>query len=62
MMAWADARRLGHVSGGQASRFISDLHHLCMEIEEAFPKAREFMRPGFDEPLEVRRLEETDWS
>lgn len=62
MMAWADARRLGHVSVEHASRFIGELHHLCTELEEVIPKAREFIRPGFDQPDEVRRLDESDWS
>ena len=62
MLAWAEARRLGLVSAEQAARFIGELHWLGAEIEELIPLARAFIRPGFDEPDEVRKLEATDWS
>jgi hypothetical protein len=62
MTAWADARSQGKVPAEDAARFIGELHRLCFELEELVPKAREFVRPGFDEPDEVRNLEATDWS
>jgi hypothetical protein len=62
MMAWSDARQIGRVSAEDASRFIAELHRLSFELEELIPKAREFVRPGFDEPEAVRKLEATDWS
>jgi hypothetical protein len=62
MTAWAAARNAGRVSSDAAGRFIGELHRLCFELEELIPRAREFVRPGFDEPDEVKRLEVTDWS
>jgi hypothetical protein len=62
MGAWVTARDLGRVSADEASRFIAELHRLCFDLEELIPKAREFVRPGFDEPDEVSKLEATDWS
>ena len=62
MTAWADARSHGKVSAEDAARFIGELHRLCFELEELIPRARAFVRPGFDEPDDVRRLEATDWS
>ncbi|HTG99270.1 MAG TPA: hypothetical protein VL882_03325 [Vicinamibacterales bacterium] len=62
MTAWADARTAGSISGEQSTRFIEELHRLCCELEELIPQARAFVRPGFDEPDEVRKLEAVDWS
>lgn len=62
MTAWADARDIGRVSPDDASGFIAELQRLCVELEELIPQARAFVRPGFDEPEEVRTLEATDWS
>lgn len=62
MMAWSDAREIGRVSADDASRFIAELHRLSFELEELIPRARGFVRPAFDEPEEVRKLEATDWS
>jgi hypothetical protein len=41
---------------------IGELHGLSIELEELIPKARGFVRPAFDEPDEVRKLEALDWS
>ena len=62
MLAWAAARDAGRVSADDASRFIGELHRLCTELEELIPRARGFIRPAFDEPDEVRKLEAVDWS
>jgi hypothetical protein len=62
MTAWADARDIGRVSADDASRFIAELHRLCFELEELLPRAREFVRPAFDEADDVRKLDATDWS
>jgi len=61
-MAWADAREMGRTSADDASEFIEELERLSSELEELIPKARAFVRPGFDELDEVRKLEATDWS
>jgi hypothetical protein len=60
--AWADARDRGGVSADDASRLIAELQRLCFDLEELIPRAREFVRPGFDQPEEVRKLEATGWS
>lgn len=60
--AWSDARSMGRVSPEAASRFIEELHRLSDDLEELIPRARQFVRPGFDEGDEVRKLEATDWS
>jgi hypothetical protein len=62
MLAWAAARDAGKVSPDDAARFIGELHRLSIELEELIPKARGFVRPAFDEPDEVRKLEALDWS
>ena len=62
MSAWAGACGAGRISGEAAARFIEELHRLCCELEELIPGARAFVRPGFDEPDEVRKLEAADWS
>jgi hypothetical protein len=62
MTAWAGARSAGRISGEQAARFIEELHRLCCELEVLIPRARAFVRPGLDEPDEVRKLEAVDWS
>jgi hypothetical protein len=36
--------------------FIEDLLWLSDALERVFPKARAFVRPGFDEPDEVAML------
>jgi hypothetical protein len=41
---------------------ITDFDWLMREIDALIPKARAFVRPGFDEPDEVRKLEAIDWS
>jgi len=62
MAAWLDARSIGRIPADDAARFIEELCRLSSELEELIPKAREFVRPGFDEPDDVRKLEATDWS
>jgi hypothetical protein len=62
MSAWAAARNAGRIPGETAARFIEELHRLSSELEQLIPGARAFVRPGFDEPEEVRKLEAVDWS
>jgi len=62
MQAWTDAQAIGRIPGDVAAGFIEKLHRLSLELEELVPRARAFVRPAFDEPDEVRRLEATDWS
>lgn len=60
--AWKDLACQGKASPAIAAAFISELQWILGEIDELIPKAREFVRAGFDEPDEVRKLEAADWS
>ena len=62
MQAWVDALSVGRVSSEVAAPFVEALQQMSFDLEELIPLAREFVRPGFDEPDEVRKLEATDWS
>lgn len=54
--AWRDLVSLGLVSPADVAAFIDDLTWLRDALERVFPKARSFIRPGFDEPADVARL------
>jgi hypothetical protein len=54
--AWLELVQQGVVSDAEAAPFIADLIWLGDALEHVFPKARSFVRPGFDEPDEVSRL------
>jgi hypothetical protein len=54
--AWLDLVEVGLVPLMEATPFIDDLVWLRDALERTFPKARSFVRPGFDEPEEVARL------
>ena len=47
--------------GSAAEPFLADLAWLAAQIDRLFPRASHFVRPGFDEPAEVARLEAGDW-
>lgn len=55
--AWLDLVAAERVSANTAEPFIADLIWLGEAVERVFPKARHFIRPGFDEPDEVAKLE-----
>lgn len=54
--AWLDLVETGVASASEVTMFIEDLVWLRAALERTFPKARAFVRPGFDEPDEVARL------
>jgi len=54
--AWLDLVETGAASASEVATFIDDLRWLRAALERTFPKARSFVRPGFDEPDEVARL------
>ena len=56
-VAWLELVRRRSVSAAEAEPFIADLVSVGEQLERIFPKARSFVRPGFDEPDEVARLE-----
>jgi hypothetical protein len=54
--AWLDAVERGVISDSRAAPFVADLVWLGEALERVFPRARAFVRPGFDEPDEVSSL------
>jgi len=62
MAAWRDLGAQGAVADDFVAEMVGELGWLRSEIEAAIPRAVAFVRPGFDEPEEVKRLEETDLS
>jgi hypothetical protein len=46
----------GVVSASEANPFLADLVWVGRELEELRPRARAFVRPGFDEPEAVAKL------
>ena len=60
--AWQQLVSQQKVPPAIAAAFISDLAWISGEIDALIPKARAFVRAGFDEPDEVAKLEASDWS
>ncbi len=56
-VAWLQLVERGEISRGKAEAYLRDLVFLGEELERVFPGARGFVRPGFDEPADVARLE-----
>ena len=54
--AWFHLATCGHITVVDAMPFIEDLMWLSAALEDVFPNARAFVRPGFDEPEEVAKL------
>ncbi len=54
--AWLDLVNRGDARASDVEPFHADLIWLADELERVFPKARAFVRPGFDEPDEVAKL------
>lgn len=54
--AWLDLAERGLTTMTEATPFIAELIWLGEALERVFPKARAFVRPGFDEPEGVARL------
>jgi len=49
--AWIQLAACGLAPFADADRFVSDLGRLAGDLNRVFPRARAFVRPGFDEPL-----------
>ena len=58
--AWRDLVSKGVVTDAQAQPFLTELAWLLRRLDEVFPLARSFVRPGFDEPEDVARLRATE--
>ena len=54
--AWLEIVRRGLASPAEVEPFIAVLIWLSDQLERVFPRARAFVRPGFDEPDEVAKL------
>jgi len=54
--AWLDLVECGAATHADVAPFIEDLVWLGDALERAFPNARAFVRPAFDEPDEVAML------
>jgi hypothetical protein len=54
--AWLSLVDRGIAPAIQAEPFIADLVWLGEELERIRPRARAFVRPGFDEPNDVAKL------
>jgi hypothetical protein len=54
--AWLELMAGGAVTESQAQPFLAELAWLGPQLEKAFPLARAFVRPGFDEPDDVAAL------
>jgi hypothetical protein len=57
LAAWNDLAGVRRVSEADVVSFVSALEWLRNEVDQAVPKARAFVRPGFDEPEQVNMLE-----
>ncbi|HEY9463584.1 MAG TPA: hypothetical protein VIR54_10865 [Vicinamibacterales bacterium] len=54
--AWLELVERGVISDAEAAPFVADLVWLGEALEQAFPNARAFVRPAFDEPDAVAML------
>ena len=57
LSAWRELAASGVITDEQARPFLAELDWMLRRLDEVFPLARSFVRPGFDEPEEVARLE-----
>lgn len=57
--AWLAMAETGAATREEVMPFIMDLVWLRETLEREFPKARDFVRPGLDEPEAVAKLEST---
>lgn len=55
--AWLRLAEGGVVAVTAAAPVLTELQAIARELERRFPRARDFVRPGFDEPREVAMLE-----
>jgi hypothetical protein len=55
--AWLQLAEHGVISVLEAAPVLTELQAVIAELEGLFPRARDFVRPGFDEPEAVAMLE-----
>ena len=56
--AWRALAATGAITEDQARPFMTELGWMQRRLDEVFPMARAFVRPGLDEPDEVAALDE----
>ena len=55
--AWQTLIETHHYSAQEAAPFLAEIGRMQRNLARALPDARKFVRPGFDEPDEVKMLE-----
>jgi hypothetical protein len=55
--AWRLVVETRHYSESDVAPFLSEIDRMQRNLERAVPNARGFVRPGFDEPDEVKMLD-----
>ena len=55
--AWQTLIATHHYSAREAAPFLAEIGRMQRNLNRALPNARSFVRPGFDEPDEVKMLE-----
>lgn len=55
--AWQSLVDTHHVSAPVAAPFLAEIARMQRNLNRAVPDARAFVRPGLDEPDEVRMLD-----
>lgn len=58
--AWLELVVSGRATDAEAEGFVADLVWLADALDRVLPRARQFIRPGFDEPEAVARLEASE--
>jgi len=58
--AWKALIETHHVQASLAAPFLAEIARMQRNLDRALPDARKFVRPGFDEPDEVKMLEATE--
>ncbi|HAF13026.1 MAG TPA: hypothetical protein DCK99_04855 [Blastocatellia bacterium] len=53
LSAWKLMGELGHENSDSIHKMLLDLEKLRLSAESEFPRARDFIRPGFDENLDM---------
>jgi len=56
-IAWTALVASGEVTSDFARTFVSEIDFFVQQLDLKFPKARAFVRPGFDEPEAIKRLQ-----
>jgi hypothetical protein len=61
-LAWQTLVNARSLSAREAAPFLAEIARMRRTLDRALPDARAFVRPGFDEPDEIKRLERSEWS